>query len=259
LFEAEPGMLAGYTVILPAVSVGNVGQLCVDVMLENLDPPPCQSLQVLHESLIPVVSTDALGSTLSTALQMYLDEKKKLVIFQLRSGILPGQGAAFISQFLQWFKNMECSELVMVAGMHAHERTDQQITGSPLRYLSTTDRTVPQDFVKLERKSRFPGLSRDGSEADELFIPGGGISRRMYLACLETGVNLTLLLKFACEGDNSGDGLMLAGQLDRLLHYSNSGHGTDPAGVAVDCRRPLKVAGSWRHLFGPPAPTQMFW
>ena len=81
----------------------------------------------------------------------------------------------------------------------------------------------------------------------------------MYLACLETGVNLTLLLKFACEGDNSGDGLMLAGQLDRLLHYSNSGHGTDPAGVAVDCRRPLKVAGSWRHLFGPPAPTQMFW
>jgi len=160
-FEKCTGDLAGFTVLLPAVSVGNVGQLCIDVILENLSPKPSFTSQVLHPGLIPVVGLDPTqsGSSLSTALQMHVDSEKKLVIFQIRSGILPGQGAAFIEDFVDWFKVNKCSELIVVGSSHAHERTDTQLTGSPLRYMSTVARTFPQGFITLEPRKKFPGQS----------------------------------------------------------------------------------------------------
>ena len=37
IFERELGDVSGFTVMLPAVSVGNAGQLCMDVILENIN------------------------------------------------------------------------------------------------------------------------------------------------------------------------------------------------------------------------------
>jgi len=248
VFESELVGVEGYTLLLPAVSVGNVGQLCIDVVLENLSPPPSFSCQVLHPSLIQVVSVDCmegLGSTLSTALQVYRCDVKKLLIFQIRSGILPGQGAVFISDLLDWFKEMNCSEMIVLGSSHAHERTDAQIEGSPLRYTSSWERTVPENFIKLESRSRFPGLISDETE-DSIFIPGGGISKRILENSKQRKLSLTLLLKFCSEGDNSVDGVVLAEYLDQLVSVR-------------DRELKTKLPASWSHLFGPPAPTQMFW
>jgi len=71
--------------------------------------------------------------------------------------------------------------------------------------------------------------------------------RRLYEYCLKEGVALTLLIKFAAEGDNSGDGLVLASALDDLISF------------AVDKGRKLRAPPSWQHVFGPPPPRDLFW
>ena len=59
-------------------------------------------------------------------------------------------------------------------------------------------------------------------------------------------IKVTVLLKFAAEGDNTMDGLMLAEYLNSLVSLRTQ-----------DAR--FKVPSSWKLLFGPPTPAQMFW
>jgi len=259
IFEKELGKLSGYTVVLPAVSVGNAGQLCVDVLLENIAKDKMTSTQILHPSIVPIVGPDPLridgvdNSAVLTAMQAYTVVEKSIVIFQLRSGILPGKGAAFIADFLQWFQAADCKDLIVIGSMHAHERIDVQITGTPLRYLNTTTSTrkIPDQFVPLEsREEQSTGfMQNDNDTASETgpIIPGGGISSRVYQSCQLKGISATLMLKFCSEGDNRTDGLALSDYFNQVVN------------VMPKSSDKTKVPASWRYLFGGSAPVQMFW
>jgi hypothetical protein len=72
-------------------------------------------------------------------------------------------------------------------------------------------------------------------------------ARRLYEACSQEGLPLTLLIKFAAEGDNSVDGLTLAGALNSLLSFLG------------DQGSRLRTPPSWQHVFGPPPPSNLFW
>ncbi len=74
------------------MSVGNVGQLSVDLLLSSLcgkaPPPPFSSVD--HPALLPVASVDAADAKsdrIMTACQVYWMEKEKMYIFQV--GKLP--------------------------------------------------------------------------------------------------------------------------------------------------------------------------
>jgi len=256
IFEKDLGKLSGYRVILPAVSVGNAGQLCTDVLLENIPKTKIICTQVLHPSIVPIVGPDPLrldddNSAVLTAMQAYTVPDDSLVIFQLRSGILPGMGAAFIADFLQWFQEADCKELIVIGSMQAHECIDKQITGTPLRYLSTTQSTcqIPDQYVQLEsREEQSTGfMQNDNDNSSGPFIPGGGISSRVYRSCQTKGISATLLLKFCSEGDNRPDGIVLSEYLNQVVN------------ILPQSPNKKKVPESWRYLFGGSAPVQMFW
>ena len=61
--EAEPGVdltcLAGHTLLVAAVSVGNAGQLGCDVLLASLQPQLLTQLH--HPAIIPACGSDPLG------------------------------------------------------------------------------------------------------------------------------------------------------------------------------------------------------
>ena len=87
--------LEGYSLVLACVSVGNVGQLATDVLLASLQAAGQLSLlsQLHHPAVIPVVGADPLqddGAGLTCGLQLYLSQQHKLLILQVRSGLLPG-------------------------------------------------------------------------------------------------------------------------------------------------------------------------
>jgi len=253
--EFEAGVvlpdLSGFTLLLPSVSVGNVGQLAIDVVLATLKPTLVT--QILHPSLIPCVGADPLnvGSPiLTTAMQLYIHPESKLAVFQIRSGLLPGKGGAFLRDLLEWAKEVKITRLVCLTSSHAHERSDVQLRGSPLRFLASPslakEAPVPESFIRLETKERFPGLCSE-EQPEALFIPGGGLAKRFLLGCEEKEMQGLVLLKFCAEGDNTQDAIQVADYLQQYTAWRPS-----------TCSNYL-VPPSWQHLFGPPAPQEMFW
>jgi len=253
--EFEAGVvlpdLSGFTLLLPSVSVGNVGQLAIDVVLATLKPTLIT--QILHPSLIPCAGADPLnvGSPiLTTAMQLYIHPESKLAVFQIRSGLLPGKGGAFLTDLLEWAKEVKITRLVCLSSSHAHERSDVQLRGSPLRFLasSTLDKeaSLPEGFIRLETKERFPGLCNE-EQPEGLFIPGGGLAKRFLQGCEEKEMQGLVLLKFCAEGDNTQDAIQVADYLQQYTAWRPSA-----------CSNYL-VPPSWQHLFGPPAPQEMFW
>jgi len=243
--------LKDYTMVLPCVSVGNVGQLAVDVLLATLKPSLVS--QVHHPSLIPCCGSDPINpdsGVLTTAMQLYMDESTKMGVFQIRSGLLPGQGAKFVADLLGWCQERGVGRIVCLTSSHSHERSDKQLSGTPLRYLATSSLTssypVPESFTRLENKEQFPGLRRE-EQPEAVFIPGGGLAKRFLSGCEQGGLQCLVLLKFCSEGDNTADAIQVADYLHQYLPWRPSSQDK------------YSVPPSWRHLFGPPAPQEMFW
>lgn len=57
--NSEPQAFTGWTLVVPGVTVGNVGQLAVDLLLRTSGAPLCGYLS--HEGLLPFVGVDPLG------------------------------------------------------------------------------------------------------------------------------------------------------------------------------------------------------
>ena len=80
----------------------------------------------------------------------------------------------------------------------------------------------------------------------QIFLPGSGMAARLLAVCREEGrLQAIILSKFCEEGDNTRDGLELADYSNQVLVW------------APDSK--YRAPHSWKLLFGPPPPTQMFW
>lgn len=75
-----------YTLILPSVAVGNVGQLSVDLLISNLN---LQRIgQVFSTAFVPIVGANAYeehSKELITAIDIYAGIKERLIVLQIRS------------------------------------------------------------------------------------------------------------------------------------------------------------------------------
>lgn len=78
--------LENYTLILPSVAVGNVGQLSVDLLIANLN---LQKIgQIFSTAFVPIVGANAYdekSNELVTAIDIYAGTEKRIVVVQIRS------------------------------------------------------------------------------------------------------------------------------------------------------------------------------
>lgn len=78
--------LENYTLILPSVAVGNVGQLSVDLFISNLNLPKIG--QIFSASFVPIVGANAYhehSNEIVTAIDIYAGIKERIIIVQIRS------------------------------------------------------------------------------------------------------------------------------------------------------------------------------
>eukprot|EP00096_Caligus_rogercresseyi_P007066 TRINITY_DN243_c0_g1_i1.p1 TRINITY_DN243_c0_g1~~TRINITY_DN243_c0_g1_i1.p1 ORF type:complete len:248 (-),score=59.13 TRINITY_DN243_c0_g1_i1:17-760(-) len=223
--------------VLPSlVSIGNVGQLAMDLLLSGMKPKKIGSLR--HDALLPIVGADEAENSLFTAAEVFL--KGKFVLLQLRSAILKGHRKEWVRDLLAWVKSMgKFKGIICLSSIDAHERTDGQIREGNFRYLSSTTENedlVALNWQSLELKDNFPSLpvSKALTDEDRLYIPGGGFSKELYKQCKEEGISLHVLFTFSSEGDNVQDAIRLfekfnawKKQVDRVV-----------------------IPSSWSHLYG---------
>ena len=247
--DVELPDMRGWTLVVSSVSVGNVGQLAMDVILATLHGSGLLSLvsQVSHPMVIPMAGSDPIvrdSTQLSTAMQLYTCSQSKLALLQLRSGLMPGSSGQWCADLVSWAHGAGVTRLVTLTSSLAHERQECQLTGSPFRYLATGSVSVPQGFIRLEPRQTVHGLPVDNSQ-QELYLPGSGIALDLYHLLSKDNMELIILSKFTEEGDNTRDGLELADYCNAMIHWS------------ADTK--YSVPHSWSSLFGAPAPAEMFW
>jgi len=253
--KLEWSSLKDYTLVMPAVSVGNVGQLSVDLLISSVRPTKLAKLD--HPVFIPVNGSDPYDEKekdLATAAELYISHEKQLVIFQIRSLLVKEYCTDFLNKLTQWMQSCLFAKTVLLTSCHSYERIDSQLVGSPYRYTTTAS-------VKPETAETFKNLGWTAletrrpvcspQEKDILFYPGGGFTSQLYKLCEKLDIALITLLIFCAEGDNMGGVLLVANELNRWLKLVSM--------TESDNEIPRwKFPFSWKLFFGNPPPMTIY-
>jgi len=254
----------GYTLVVPAVSVGNVGQLAADLVISTL-----QMKKVGHitdDSITPVIGNDPYAGcfssrvgtlhlkpenghtpsapSLMTSCELYESSAHRVVVMQLRSPLIRGRKASFRNKLVAFIKEKQFDQIVMLCSTHAHERLDQQLRGDQFRYIATDSfsaRSVHSEalsslgWTQLERRDSREEVGKDVNP----YLPGGGIAKQLFLACERENIAMVSLMVFCSEGDNVPEAFSLADHLNDLMKIHDT-----------KSRSSWRIPGSWSALFG---------
>ncbi|PWN32644.1 uncharacterized protein FA14DRAFT_161990 [Meira miltonrushii] len=254
----------GHTLILPCVSIGNVGQLAVDILLAStlstgekaeyfcdLDARYC----------VPFVgaSTEANHPSLRTPLQVFTFPKSKLTIIQQRSPILKTHKDQFVANLGKWAQEKGFSEIICLAGIDAGLRTDTQMQHPFWHLTSSSSQSVSSSPLSASFAKLLPVYTRANTHAiheltrntggnDDSIppMPAGGLVRKLLKAAKKepNWLPTTALLVFAAEGDNRADAMAMAKLIVNTSQDNKNSQLSQPS--------------DWNLLFGPPLEPGMF-
>ncbi|XP_056377500.1 proteasome assembly chaperone 2 [Hyla sarda] len=249
---------ADCTLLLPAVSVGNVGQLAVDLIISTLVLPKVGYFYT--DCLVPMVGNNPYATNeehakeLCTNAEVYASSDKKLAVLQIRSPLIKKKSRAFCQALTSWMKTCAFSRVVLLSSSHAYQRDDRQLSGTPFRYLvtpalqtSVADTMKALEWKEMEKLSLYPGIN---DEEKKISIPGGGLTKHLFEDCCSESIHMAVVLKFCSEGDNIPDAFDLLAHVNRWLHLLDL-----PGEVGTTS---WKIPSSWRLLFGSGLPSALF-
>uniref|UniRef100_A0A8C3X5A7 Proteasome assembly chaperone 2 n=1 Tax=Catagonus wagneri TaxID=51154 RepID=A0A8C3X5A7_9CETA len=253
--------LAGFTFLMPAVSVGNVGQLAIDLIISTLNM--CKIGYFYTDCLVPMVGNNPYATAeedsteLSINAEVYALPSKKLVALQLRSIFIKYKSKSFCEKLLSWVKSSDCAKVVVLSSSHSYQRNDLQLRSTPFRYLLTPSiqKSVQNKIQSLnwEEMEKSPCIPEIDDSEFCVRVPGGGITKTLYDKGCSKGIPMAVLLKFVSEGDNIPDALGLVEYLNEWLQIIKP-RCDDPTESAL----PWKMPSSWRLLFGSGLPPALF-
>jgi len=266
--EGQPSW-QGFTFVLPAVSVGNVGQLAADLVISTMQLRKAGIIN--DDSITPVVGNDPYGgcfssrvgtlhlrsenerstssstSTLMTSCELYESMVHRIVVMQLRSPLIRGRHASFRDKLVEFIKEKQFGRVLLLCSTHSHERIDTQLRGDQFRFVATSaflampsseEMMARLRWVELEKRER-----RDDNYVTDVnpYLPGGGISKQFVLACQRENLPAIALIVFCSEGDNVPEAFLLANRLNDLTQ------------IVEGQKANWRIPGSWSALFGNPA------
>jgi len=250
--------LNGKVLIVPVVSVANVGQLAADLLISSLD---LHRIGIFNpKDLVPVVGAredDEAGVT--TPLELYSRQDVNIVVIQQRSPVLKSRKDEFISDLCSFIQSSKFSAVVFLSGVDTSNRTDEQM--SIPTYKLVPPGTPPWTSSPLAIFSQLPiptyayvsqqPLSHLREEAIP-FIPGGGLTRRILSSFPQKwSTPVISLLQFVFEGDNRADAQLLASVVSKLLYALP----TDKRASEIDWKQPKSWNGG---LFGTPHDQSLY-
>ncbi|XP_053101000.1 proteasome assembly chaperone 2 isoform X2 [Hemicordylus capensis] len=245
----------------PAVSVGNVGQLAVDLVISTLGMSKVGYFYT--DCLVPMIGNNPYATTgdntaeLCINAEVYALPSKQLVVLQIRSPFIKNKYRPFCQTLLSWVESCRFAKVVLLSSSHAYQRSDQQLFGTPLRYLLSpavqkTDEELMQklNWRELEKIAAFPGVNGDEKV---LYIPGSGITKLLFTESCSKGIQMIVLLKFCSEGDNIPDALALTDYLNEWLQLTGNQSSSSPTKSSR-----WKIPSSWKLIFGSGLPPALF-
>lgn len=233
---------SGFTLILPSVAVGNVGQLACDLLISSLDMKKIASLY--SPAFIPVLGHnpyDLKSSSLSGSCELYQSIEKSLIVLQLRSPLVFKYAKQFLKAIVKKFKEKNVKDVIILSSSYAHEK--KYIQTSPFRYAATELCPYMKTITNLK------WLQHESDQSQQLQIFGGGFASILYEICREKSIPCLILYKYCSEGDNIPDAYEMIQQLTFVLALFDGN---------PDLLSQIVQPVSWKLLFGRPPPVDIY-
>lgn len=257
--EETAFLFTGSVLLLPAVSIGSVPQLAVDLLLNEpklqlrkigrIDPSFCIPFAGPAER----AAGDTAGKdSLATALEVYANGQG-LVVVQQRAPVLKARQSEFLPSLSAWIRQSAFSETLWISSIDAAARTDAELE-TPILTLSLSGKPTTPVLGRLA--AMFPAFSpqrqQDRTSTDIPHIPGALLTRRFLQS---SPPNTAAILYFAAEGDTRPHAHALASTIiSHLLNPALPSHTTPHTPAPHSFAEPH----SWQFLFGNPPDTSLY-
>lgn len=221
-----------YTLIIPSVSVGNVGQLTNDLLISVFNLKLVGT--VYHKAIIPAVGPNPYDPTadICVACELYACQKNKVAILQLRTSIEQKFADEFFEEFKAYISLEKFKQVIILTSTYAHEM--HNINTSQYRYITNQNTDIFEKLNILPME-----VSRNGSYV----IYGGGFAFKLYNKLKEIATTF-VLIKYTSEGDNRPDAYSMFTVVNEIIGI------TQP--------KEMKQPYSWNLVYGGPPPIGIF-
>ncbi|KAI9090461.1 PAC2 family-domain-containing protein [Phlyctochytrium arcticum] len=244
------GSLEGTTLLCPAPNgLGNIGQLAVDLLIATFS---LQKIGFLESpDLLPVCGHDTYDQEqqprLYTTFEVFQGtiSGKQYSVIQIRSPVIKKRAIAFAQDFADWIASTGFKNIVLLSGLDAGRRNDQQMSASRLRHFSTDRASTYREALEKAGIRELEGDVASHASGNPI-PPGGGVLRFLIEKLKDGPTPLVCLTWFSVEGDNVNDAVELASAVRNLSAESDA--------FARDGST-WKIPASWEQLYGPTLTT----
>lgn len=262
----------GATLLVASVTIGNVPQLAVDLLLSST---PAKSMGRLQApALLPFAGVSEDGARILTGAEVYL--ASDVALLQHHAPPARGRASEHARGVIGWAQNAGFTQVLILSSANAAGRRDAQLRDASERtrarivrgsykpeQATCADRALAGGGTLLEgvdergvwRDAEYPDGAADGIAFLPLVRPASFV-RAALDAAADARIPTTLLLAFAHEGENSADAAALAA---RAAHAASIPVNGAPAvddsnhpqpDVLLRC---FTAPKSWYALAPPPA------
>ncbi|BEI93650.1 uncharacterized protein CcaverHIS019_0601090 [Cutaneotrichosporon cavernicola] len=230
----DPARLSGATVVIPAVSLGNVPQLACDLLVSSLSLHRVAFIGT-GDTVAPFAGSGDDG-IVTGGLELYGTSTGDLLVLLQRAPTLKAKKEEHVALIASALKGAGVA--IVLASLDAANQDDAQLLTPIQAILPPSPPTQPTltNLAKLPplRLTLDPTASPSaGSTSYPPFLPGAGLTRRLLSALADQPSGA--IAEWVVEGDNRGDAHALASALLSVL----------------DIDAELREPASWAGLFGP--------
>ncbi|KAG9440814.1 hypothetical protein H6P81_020979 [Aristolochia fimbriata] len=264
------------TLLLPALSIGNVGQLAIDLLIASLKADKIGYLD--DPSVLPCVGNDAYGpvpqGNLALPVEAYDSPSYSSTLVQQRSPIIKGMTLEFAKNVANFAVEARKKHVIVLSSLDSGKKHKIEFSNyMQIYYLSSispdgTDAECEKlgwrkldEYDQSKRGWKYMNSLAEGNPPEDDFCPEDELTdddycpslpfAALFSCCKAKGLKVTCILCYCSEGDNISDSYQLAGAACRLLgHSAENFHGDKGEGWVV----PL----SWMSVYGPPPDTSLF-
>lgn len=161
----------------------------------------------------------------STASEMFVSEKDKMVFVQTRTPLTASLLDGYISEIVQFIQQEKIVELIILTSSYSHEQ--HFIGKNPFEFVANSH---------MQQKT-FAGFSEAPTD---FAISGSGYARQLLKAATESEIPTVILFKYTSEGDNFMDGIQLCQKVNEHLQIIPS----------TNEKLQIKTPISWKFFFG---------
>ncbi|XP_050235118.1 uncharacterized protein LOC126683312 [Mercurialis annua] len=265
------------TLILPALSIGNVGQLAVDLLVSATKAERIGYLDDPY--ILPCVGNDAYGpipcGELSLSLEAYDSPANALTLVQQRSPVVQGKMVEFAKNLAEFAAASGKKHVILLSGLDfGRWQTIDFSSGRKTYYLSSTSTDGTEDtceqlgwkrlqeYNPAQRSWKYLSSLAEGNTTQEDRLPYEdelededyypSLPFAALFSCFKAkGLKVTCLFCYCSEGDNISDAFHLAEAASKIS-------GLSPDSFRGGEEGKWSIPFSWNSVYGPPPDMSIF-